>query len=165
MTKSKPLYTGRLGKTIARRKMGLLADEADFIAEANRITDEMYSKLPDLFYAHGVEAGNWKALGLALAKAHVPGFKVADPAGRPTEWSKFHKAEFKLDVDAFIERTKPEKLSVVEAIKRVIRQDAWSEKTKKMTLSALEKHYYDADRRWCKVVQDARAYELIVPTN
>lgn len=155
-------YTGRLSKTIARKRIGILAGEDAYTAEAKRVTDEMFSKLPDLFQAHGVEDGNWVALSLALAKSHVPGFKVVDPAGRRPEWDISHKAEFRLDVDTIIEKSGLPKPSVVEAIKLVCRLDAWAEKTKPMKLTALEKHYYSADMRWVQVARDARAYESIV---
>ena len=95
-------YTGSLGKTIAKKRMGLLAEEDDYQAEARLTMDEMFSKLPALFKAHDVIEGNFVALALALAKAHVPGFKVVRPAGRKTEWHSSVKAEFRLDVDAIV---------------------------------------------------------------
>lgn len=166
MEKSKPFkYTGSLSKTIARRRIGILAGEDAYTAEAKRIADEMFSKLPDLFQAHGVEEGNWLALSLSLAKSHVPGFKVVEPAGRRPEWDISHKAEFRLDVDTIIEKSGEPKLSVVEAIKLTCRLNDWAEKTAPMSLAALEQHYYKADLRWVQVVKDARSYESIVPTN
>lgn len=159
MTKSKPFkYTGSLGKTIAQKRIGVFAGEDAYLAEAKRTTDEMFSKLPDLFKAHQVTEGDWVALALALAKAHVPGFKVVKPAGRKPEWDISHKAEFRLDVDTIIEKSGSKKLSVVEAIKLVCRLDDWKEKTAPMKLPALEQHYYQADLRWVEVVRDARAY-------
>ncbi|NML85381.1 hypothetical protein [Polaromonas sp.] len=146
MEKSKPFkYTGSLSKTIAQKRIGLLAGEDAYRAEAQRTTDEMFAKLPDLFKAHQVPEGNWVALTLALAKSHVPGFKVVKPAGRRTEWGIADKAEFRLDVDIVIGDSK---LSVVEAIKLVCRLDAWKEKTAPMKISALEQHYYRADMRF-----------------
>lgn len=149
-------YKGSLSKTIAQKRIGSLAGEDAYIAEAKRTTDEMFSKLPDLFKAHQVTEGDWVALALALAKAHVPGFKVVRPAGRRTEWGIADKAEFRLEVDAFIDKSK---LSVVEAIKLVCRLDAWKEKTAPMKISALEQHYYQADMRFIQVVKDARAWD------
>lgn len=155
-------YKGSLASTIKRKRIGLLATEAAYTAEAKRITDEFFSKLPDLFKAHGVTEGNWLALSLALAEAHVPGFRVVNPAGRKARWGVSYESEFRLDVDILIEESKPKALSVVEAIKLVCRRESWIEKTKSMSLSALEKHYYSADLRWVQIVKDARAYEKIV---
>lgn len=154
-------YTGSLSKTIARKRIGVFASEDAYIAEAKRTTDEMFSKLPDLFKAHQVTEGDWVALVLALAKAHVPGFKVVNPAGRKPEWDSSHKAEFRLDVDTTIEKSGQKKLSVVEAIKLVCRMGDWAEKTEPMNLAALEQHYYKADMRWVQVVKEARAYRAI----
>jgi hypothetical protein len=69
-------YTGKLSKTIAQKRLGLLADDDAYLAEAKRTTDEMFAKIPDLFAAHGVPDGNWMWLALELAKSHVPGFKL-----------------------------------------------------------------------------------------
>lgn len=167
-------YTGKLSKTITKKRIGLLCDEDFYRGEAKRTNDEMFAKFPDLFKAHGIIEGDWFALSLALAKEHVPGFKVVRPAGRPTKWGLAEKAEFRLDVDTIIEKSG---LSVVEAIKQVCRLDAWKEMTAEpMSLSALEQHYYKADLRFVEVVKDARAwqalplsvrarYESIVPGN
>jgi hypothetical protein len=155
-------YTGKLNKPIVRKRIGILANEDAYMAEAKRITDEMFAKLPDLFAAHGLQHGDWVALAMELAKAHVPGFQVNKPAGRKTEWDISHKAEFRLDVDAIVANSG---LSVVEAIKLTIRSDAWAVKAAPMTIAALEQHYYKADMRWVQIVKDARAYESIVGTD
>ncbi|MDL2336457.1 MAG: hypothetical protein QFE16_01315 [Pseudomonadota bacterium] len=155
-------YAGPLNKPITRKRIGLLADEPTYQAESRRITAEMFSKLPALFAAHGVNEGDWLALSIELAKAHVPGFKVHNPAGRKTEWGVADKAEFHCDVDS---KSAELDLSVVESIKQVIRLAAWKDKAKPMTMAALEKHYYEAEPRWIQIVKDARAYESIVSTN
>jgi hypothetical protein len=150
-------YVGNLNKGITRKRMGIFADDADYATEAQRTTDEMFSKLPDLFAVHQVSEGDWAGLAMALAKTHVPGFKLINPAGRKTEWNPADKAEFRLDVDAIIEN---HGISVVEAIKLACRLDAWIEKTKEpMTIAALEQHYYKADIRFIQVVKDARAWQ------
>ena len=170
-------YTGALKKPITKRRLSLLAlaDEHPLRAEYQRQTDEALSKLPDLFAAHDVQDGNWVALALALARTHVPGFKIVEPAGRPTEWEISDKAEFRLDVDAFIINS-GNTLPVTEAIQRARRLDAWKSKTEAMKPAALRKHYDKADLRWVKLIQDAREHrnqlsatndsqESIVPTN
>lgn len=146
-------YEGELKKPVVRKRLGLLADTH---AEAERITIEVFSKLPALFEAHRVEPGDWMSLALELAKAHVPGFQVNAPAGRPTKWCVTEKAEFRIDVDSIIS---DKKLSIPEAIKLAIRQPRWAEQTARMTMGALEKQYKTTDMRWVKVVQDARSWE------
>lgn len=151
-------YVGTLAKPIVLKHLGLLADDAAFQAEAERTTSEIFAKLPDLFKAHGVLENDFFGLALALAKNHVPGFKLAKPAGRPTEWSLLDKAEFRVDVDTFI---KNNGVSVVEAIKLTIRLDRWAEKTQPMKLAALEWHYYDADLRFVAIVKHAHAFDAL----
>ena len=168
-------YTGTLNKGITRRRFGPLAASDAHLSEANRIDSEMAAKLPELFEVHGVEMGNWFRLAMALAREHVPGFKVINPAGRPTEWEEYDKAEFRLDVDAFIINS-GNTLPVTEAIRRARRLDAWRSKTEAMKPAALRKHYDKTDLRLVKMMQDARAHrnqlsatndsqESIVPTD
>ena len=77
-----------------RRRVGLLATDEQVAAAVNAQVDELLSKLPLLAEAHGVRHGDWFALVVSLARTHVPGFKLVEPAGRPTEWGMFDKAEF-----------------------------------------------------------------------
>lgn len=155
-------YEGRLSKPIVRKKLGLLAPEEAFELDYKRVVDEMFGKLPELFAAHAVPDGNWAALAIELAKEHVPGFRVVNPAGRKTEWEVTDKAELRVDVDAEIEQSG---LSVIEAIKVTIRRPAWAAKTKPMKLDAIRKHYDAADPRWVRIVEDARRWESIQSDN
>lgn len=155
-------YKGNLGKTIALKQIGLLSDADAYEKEAKRITDEMFGKFPDLFIVHQVTQGDWMALSLALAKAHVPGFKVVRPSGAPKKWESVARAEFRLDVDAIIE---DKGLSVVESIKLAIRLYTWEAKTASMTIGALEKQYYSTDMRMVELIKKARSYELMVANN
>lgn len=148
-------YEGELKKAVVRKRLGLLSDTN---AEAERITVEVLSKLPALFAAHGVQPGDWMSLAIELAKTHVPGFQVNNPPGAPTKWCMTEKAEFRIDVDSVIADNY---LSIPEAIKLVIRQPRWAEKTAPMTLGALEQQYKNTDMRWVAVVLDARAWEKI----
>ena len=68
-------YTGSLGKTIAKKRMGLLAEEDDYQAEARRTMDEMFSKLPALFKAHDVIEGNFVALCTGAGKRACSGLQ------------------------------------------------------------------------------------------
>lgn len=151
-------YTGTLNKLVTRKRIGLLESEDAYQSEAKRIADETFAKFPELFKAHDVPEGNWPALAVALARAHVPGFKVANPPGRTTKWGLAGKAEFKLDVDTIIDSTG---WSVVRAIRKVIRTEPWLKVSELMTIGALEKQYYSADSRFVEVVRKARAWQAL----
>ena len=66
----KVAYKDKLNKPITRKRMGLLAGEDAYQSEGKRISDEMFAKLPDLFRAHDVPQGNWKALALSHLVIH-----------------------------------------------------------------------------------------------
>lgn len=151
-------YTGTLKKPVTRKRMGLLQGEDVYQAEAKRIADETFAKFPELFKAHDVPEGNWLALAVALAQAHVPGFKVVKPPGRTTKWGLAEKAEFRLDVDTIIDSTG---WSVVRAIRKVMRTEPWLKVAEPMTIGALEQHYYTADLRFVEVVRSARAWQAL----
>ena len=153
-------YKGALNKPVVRKRLGLLATDEQVADAANTQFHELVAKLPLLAEAHGVAKGDWFGLAFELARAHVPGFKVVDPAGRPTEWSDIDKAELRIDVDDLIavRNTRP----VTEAIRIVCKLERWAEKTKGMKISALSKHYYGADVRWVRMLRDAKAWESIV---
>ncbi|MGF6524742.1 hypothetical protein [Variovorax sp. PvP013] len=147
------MYEGKLKEPIVQQHHGLLSD---LNAEQQRINIEMLSKLPALFEAHQVEAGNWMRLAFELAKAHVPGFQVNAPAGRPLKWELAEKAAFRIDVDEIISDAK---LSLSEAIKLAIRQPRWAEQAREMTMAALVKQYKTTEMWSVEVLQDARRLE------
>lgn len=153
-------YKGLLNKPVVRKHLGLLATDEQRAEAANRQFHELVAKLPLLAEAHGVAAGDWFGLAFELARAHVPGFKVIDPAGRPTEWGDIDKAKLKVDVDELIAAHNG--MPVTEALRRVRKLDRWTEKTKDMKETALSKHYYGADVRWVKMLMDAKAWDSIV---
>lgn len=152
-------YSKELTTPIKRKRMGLLADDEIFQLEAKRIVDEMFAKLPALATAHGVPANDWFALALALAKEHVPGFKVVNPAGRPPEWTELDKAEFKIDIDKVRDASGK---SVDESMKLVIRHERWATKTGPMKIEAMRQHYYNADERLIRIMEDAKRYEALL---
>ena len=147
-------YTKELKEPIARKRFGLLAGEKEYRESDEAIAREMLAKLPALAEAHSVQPGNWFALALALAQTYVPGFKVIDRLGRPTEWSDADKAELRIDVDAI---RKPTGKTLDASIKAAMKEPRWADRTG--TPAALRQHYYDADSRWVAIVQDARAYK------
>lgn len=151
-------YAGKLSKPIVRRRVGLLASDEQRAAAVNAQVDELLSKLPLLAEAHGVRHGDWFALAVSLARAHVPGFKLVEPAGRPTEWGVFDKAEFKLYVDSIRATGK----TLDASIKYVSKSAKWSAKVAGMKLGALRRHYYSADPRFFAVLADAKSYESMV---
>lgn len=153
-------YAGELNKPIARKKIGLLASDDAIQSEAARIVTAKWDKLPALFAAHGIQDGDFLGLAFALAGESVPGFRVVDPAGRPTEWMDYDKAEFKLAVDDM--RVTNPKLSISEAIRRVQRLSKWAGKTKGMKVTALSKHYYSADDRYVQMMRDANSYRELL---
>ncbi len=153
-------YTGELAKPITAKKVGLLATDDSIKAESRRIIEARVAKLPALFAAHGVEPHDWIDLVFELAEEYVPGFRVVEPAGRPTEWGDYDKAEFRLTVDHMREANPG--IKITDAIRRVQRLESWQSKTKDMKIPALSKHYYGADPRWVAVMRDAKAYESIV---
>ena len=153
-------YTGKLAKPIVSKQLGLFATDADIKAEALRVTTEKVNKVSALFAVHGVELHEWMDLAFELAEEYVPGFKVIKPAGRPTEWQVYDKAELKLMVDDM--QSANEGIAITEAIRRVCRLSHWAGKTKGMQVSALSKHYYAADPRVVAMMRDANAYNLIV---
>jgi hypothetical protein len=156
-------YTNQLAKPIKAKRLSLLATESDFETEAGRITAEKFAKLPDLCAAHGVIYGDWLSLALALATEHVSGFKIALPAGRPTEWGDFDKAMFRLDVEDM--QSASVGLPVTLAIDRVRKLSQWAEKTHGMKVTALSKHFYSVDSRWVQIARDARSMNQLTGTN
>ncbi len=155
-------YEGRLSKPLIRKRMGPDASDGEYADEINRLAEEMISKMPDLFKAHGLKDGQYLQLALELAKAHVPGFQVRISAGRKTQWTRFDKAELRADVDDIIQKTG---LTVVKAIRQAILLDAWRKKAEPMTIAALEKHYYTADELTATLIRAARTSESIGRSN
>lgn len=155
-------YKGTLQKPIARKPHRLLLAEA-LRGESELMGapyKEMMDKLPALFAAHSVPEGDWASLAIALAREHVPGFRIVNPAGRKTEWSPFDKAEFRYDVEAIL-RDAPDQ-AVTEAIRKGARLERWAEKTKGMKVTALSKHYYSGNPKFFQIIEDARSYNLFI---
>ncbi|WP_157627245.1 hypothetical protein [Variovorax boronicumulans] len=148
-------YQGALERPIVANDVrGLLADEAR-IAEATRQVNLMLEKLPQLAQAHGVEPGDWFALVMAMAKEHVPGFRVIAKAGRDELWSDLEKAELKIEVDAYRKAGR----NLKQAIEAVLANGRWEQK--RPTHSALDTHYKRADKSLVAMVLDARAFRAI----
>lgn len=157
-------YTGKLGKPIVRRRIGLLEPMTAYEDDANRIASEMFAKLPDLFAAHDIQDGDWVALSVALAKAHVPGFKVCAPVGRNPTWTLASRAELRADVDTLIQQSAGA-LAVTDAVRLAVESEPWKSKAKRISAASVEKQYYLADPRFVEIVKKARAYESMALGN
>lgn len=145
-------YLGLLGQPIVANHIpGLLADDARHIESARQV-GLMLEKLPLLAEAHGVANGDWFALVLALAREHVPGFKVVAKGGRSELWSDIEKAELSIEVEAARKALK----TLKQAIEAVLLGGRWAEK--RPTASALETHYRHADKKVVALLRDAQAY-------
>lgn len=150
-------YQGALNRGIVERPIPLLGNPND---QDEYITQQRMAKLQLLLAAHNVEVGDWSGLAIALAVAHVPGFKVVQPRGRKSVWQEYDRAELYLDVQKVIEDSGGA-MTIEEAIKRVCRLDRWLEILKPMMLGAIVKQYHLADPRVVEAMRDAREYERI----
>ena len=167
-------YTGDLSKPIVRARLVPLATDAEIGQESGRLASALADKMPLLFAAYGIEVGNYAALAMALATAHVPGFNVIAPAGRSKEWTGYDKAAFKLDIDEAKAKAqaKGKPISLAVAIKLVMQLDEWKPRAEKaraskgeVKISSLEQHYYaagqptDAARAWLHIAESAKKAE------
>lgn len=152
-------YTGELAQQITLRLPSVMESLGDDFAEREglRIAEALAAKLPALARAHGVREGDWYGLVLALASAHVKGFQLIDPPGRPVVWEEMDKAEFRLDVDAA--KLHADK-SLSQAIERVKTSERWAQKARHTAVSALKQHYYKADPRLIVIAEKARKADL-----
>ncbi len=155
MAKAKRSYTGVLAQPIKRRRLSLLDDEA---AENRRIAREMAEKLSELAKSHGID---WDgspdastALMLALARTHVPGFRVIAPAGRKKGLSELDKAYLRREVDAVKLATGK---TMSPAIAQVMKTEPWRDKLAGKSVGALAQQLKDG-AKWLRIVADAEAY-------
>src|SRR5262249_15050336 len=64
--------------------------------KANRLN----VKVPLLFRHYGIKEGDWRALALALAVRHVPGFAQAKNRSGPKRlWTPYERALLRLEID------------------------------------------------------------------
>ena len=149
-------YDGALKRRIPGKQFGLLAGDEDYASDAVRIADAQLAKLPALFEAHGVPFGEWHLLTLALAIAHVPGFKVSKPVGRNTKWSELDKAELRIDADATMATTRHK--TVGEALRHLQKtSEKWKPFLNRLGSHVMKEYYNDADPRWVRMALDSRA--------
>lgn len=115
---SKPRYTGILAEPIDHRKiagsLGLLADSSDNQFK-EKYKMELVDRLAALFAHYGIPPKDEFAmakLALALASAHVPGFKDitygTKRPGRPRKWDFVRLTELYADVQSLVRDGKNE---------------------------------------------------------
>jgi len=75
------------------------------------LSRELEKKFRLLFKQQGVAYGAWMHLAISLAVAHVPGFQLIKPAGRPrgkdSAWTQELTAKLVSDVDELLKKKKP----------------------------------------------------------
>jgi hypothetical protein len=149
-------YSGDLAKPLKPPVIGLLMDD-DQIAKIGRDRfHEEARRMGLLFDAHNIRHGNWVALCFALAKAHVPGFKMAKGrAGAPKKWQDYDRAMLVLA----IEETG---LGVTEAARLLVKQEPWKSMTRATRgAKTLSDEYTRADARWVAMARDAKAFDSL----
>lgn len=156
MAKAKPRYTDVLAQPIKRHRLSLVDDEGD---ETRRIAREMAEKLPALANWHGIDWDGtpeaYAALVLALARTHVPGFRVIEPAGRKKGLSELEKAYLRREVDAVRQDT-GKKMNA--AIAQVMKTELWRDRLAGMSVRAVAQQLKEG-AKWLRVVADAEAYD------
>jgi len=116
-----------------------------------------------LFDFHEVARGNWNMLAGSLAQAHVPGFtEEKAPRGPKTKWDEIKRAELRIEIDDYIRRAIPKRVSVTAAITVIARREPWKNEVAQSTrpLATLRKQYDLADQRWVRVTRGGMAWEL-----
>ena len=128
--------------------------EADFAKRVEALFDE-----------HNVEHGDWRALAIKLAVAHVKGFQTGLKLGRKNTWDPWDRALLWVTIDEHCKK-KPGGMSITKACSDFARRSVWKSKVRskggvKQVAEALRKHYYKAakaDKRYINDVRDIRAW-------
>lgn len=157
-------YKGRLSKPRKFRPLpgGLFgsSEEADRKWK-ERERQELAELLIELFVVHGVDQGDWFGLTVALARTHVPAFKIEKARRGPkTAWAEVDRAGLRLDVDELLSSGKA--TSVLHACSSLARKDPWKAKLRSSNKNpgeALRRQYQMADPRMVQIVEKGRAYD------
>ncbi|MBS0368052.1 MAG: hypothetical protein JSS57_02510 [Proteobacteria bacterium] len=149
-------YKGDLAKPVEPPTIGPLMSGEEISGVAQAMVDEQYRRMVLLFDAHSVKPGDWEALCFALAKTHVPGFKVArGRAGRPQKWHDYDRAMLVLAVEET-------GLGVREAVQELAQQEPWkSMSSTTRGAETLRDECTRADKRWVAVAQAAKAFDAL----
>lgn len=149
-------YSGDLAKPIEPPSIGLLMSDNQISDIGRALFQEEARRMALLFDAHNIRHGDWMALCFSLAKAHVPGFKIAKGrAGAPKKWQAYDRAMLVLAVEET-------GLDVTAATKILARQEPWkSMASHSRGAASLRDEYHRADRRMVVMAQAARAFDAL----
>lgn len=128
-------YTGELARPI----------RADY-SDIDKVIETLKSRLPALAEFHGVDPEAHDAvpnLLFALIQAHVPGFRIQKPPGRPRTWEDGLGEAWRIEVEETKQRLN---CSIRAAIAHLRAEQGtpWSSKSEEN----LEPRYRDAERRY-----------------
>jgi len=129
-------YTGELARPI----------RAKDCSNVDKVIETLQSRLPALAEFHGVnlEAHNAiPSLLFALIQAHVPGFRIQKPPGRPRTWEDGLGEAWRIEVEETKQRLNCSIRAAIEHL-RAEKGTPWSAKSEEN----LEPRYRDADRRY-----------------
>ncbi len=97
-------YTGELAKPLDPMPgFGAVPSKTS----GDRVSEVYSQQFRRLFDHFGIDCNNpslWVQLSLALAQAHVPGFRHRKKAGAKKQWDVFKLLQLQRDVDAMIEQ-------------------------------------------------------------
>jgi hypothetical protein len=150
-------YSGDLIKPIEPPVIGILMTDAQISEDVRAIVIEEHARRMDLLFdAHEIQRGNWMALCYAMAKAHIPGFRMAKArSGRAKKWGEYDRAMLVLAV----EETGLKKRA---AAKLLAKQEPWKSLVKATRgFETLKDEYTRADARWVAIAKAARAFDAL----
>ena len=126
-------------------------------AERAAILEQLFDAL---FTHFKIPYGKWHLLAGALAQKHVPGFsEQRAPSGRRPKWGIYSRASLAIAVDEL--RVARPSLSVKRACELISDKEPWNVAvaSSKRKGDALRAQYMKADRRWVRVIRDARKFD------
>ena len=129
-------YTGELARPIRVR---------DY-PDVDKIIETLKSRLPALAEFHGVDLEADDAIPsllFALIRAHVPGFRIQNPPGRPRTWEDGLGEAWRIEVEETKQRLNCNTRAAIARL-RAEKGTPWSAKSEEN----LEPRYREADRRY-----------------
>lgn len=149
-------YTGDLAKPIEPPSIGLLMTDDQIAEIARALFQEEARRMVLLFDAHNIQNGDWRALCFALAKNHVPGFKMAKGrAGAPKKWHDYDRAMLVLAVEET-------GLGVTEATGLLVKREPWkSMVSHSRGAESLRDEFHRADKKWVSMARKAKAFDSL----
>lgn len=143
-------YTGELAKPLDPMPgFGAVPSKTKLNEEYSR---KLSSKLLLLFDHFGINRDDpslWVRLSLALAQAHVPGFKHRKKAGAKKQWNVFKLLQLQREVDVMKkQKGQPSRYGVSWACAQLKDQEPWKSLTarKRNTKEILRRNYHYANK-------------------